>query len=120
MKSKSKTDHVDPAIAVNTLVTHRKLPLGIGCVSNITRSSIKVNFGMDATMQCKTSMLNVVDTTKCKTIPYSKFQSRILDAKSALNNCIVGNEVLHYVGIGWISIRVVTEDDLTKYPRVTH
>jgi hypothetical protein len=35
-----------------------------------------------------------------------------------LNNCIVGNELKEFVGIGWITIRVATEDDLKQYPRV--
>lgn len=120
MKNKTE-NNVAPAIAVNTLVTHKKLKtLGIGCVSKILSTSAKVNFGKDDTMKCKTSVLNVVDTTKCKNIPYSKFQSRMLHEKSKLDKCIVGNELLEYVGIGWISLRVVTEDDLTKYPRVVH
>jgi hypothetical protein len=103
----------------NDLVTHKKLrSLGIGCVSKVLKSSLKVNFGTDDVMTIKGSMLNPVDTSKCKTITFNEFRSRILLDKSTLNKAIVGNELLEYVGIGWITERVVTHDDLNKYPRV--
>jgi hypothetical protein len=31
---------------------------------------------------------------------------------------IIGNELKQYVGIGWVSQRVITMDDLKRYPRL--
>ena len=105
---------------VNDLVTHKKrTDLGIGCVSKVLKSSLKVNFGTYDVVTAKEPMLSPVDTSKCKTITYDEFRRRILSDKSQLNYAIVGNELLRYVGIGWITERVVTHEDLTKYPRVT-
>jgi len=30
----------------------------------------------------------------------------------------VGNELKHYVGIGWVTEKVITYNDLKLYPRV--
>jgi hypothetical protein len=104
---------------VNDLVTHKKLKsLGIGCVSKVLKSSLKVNFGTDDTITAKESMLVPVDTSLCKTITFQKYRTRILDDNGTLTRAIVGNELMHYVGIGWVSHGVVTPSDLTKYPRV--
>ncbi len=104
---------------VNTLVTHKKLKsLGIGCISKELSKSYKVNFGTSDVLTCKKDAVIVVDTSKCNTITYHEFKSRIINEKSTLTNAIVGNELLEYVGIGWITKRVVTLDDLKKYPRV--
>jgi len=107
-------------LEVNTLVRHKKLQsLGIGCVSKIFKNNIAVNFGIYDCIKTKESMLEVIDTSKCKTISLREFQSRILNDKSTLNDVILGNEVLHFVGIGWTTRKeVVTEEDLKKYPRV--
>ncbi len=105
----------------NTLVTHKKLgSLGIGCVSKIMSKKVKVNFGTDDTMTCDPKQLNVIDTTKCKTVSLRKFQSRILmsDKNNTIDTVILGNELKHFVGIGWTTQGVVTMDDLKKYPRV--
>ena len=106
-------------IVVNTLVRHKKLKsLNIGCVSNLMKSTVKVNWGLDDCSTHKPEDLEVVDTSKCKTVTVREFSSRILQDNSVLNDVIVGNEVKHYVGIGWVSRGVVTEADLKKYPRV--
>lgn len=104
----------------NTLVRHKQLrTLGIGCISKILGGKkYKVNFGTDDTMTCSEKMLIPVDTTKCKTVSLREYQERILIDKSKLDYVILGNEVRHFVGIGWMCNRVVTEDDLKKYPRV--
>jgi hypothetical protein len=102
-------------IKVNTLVTHIKLKsVGIGCVAKVLRKTLKVNFGTDDVMSCTPKMLSVVDTNHCKTVSFHEYRSRILSDKSKLDYCIVGNELQHFVGIGWITIRVVTLDDLKK------
>ena len=104
---------------INTLVRHKKLSsLGIGCVSKVLKSSVKVNFGTDDVMTCKLKTLQPVDTSKCKTILWQEYELRCIHHNSSLTRCIVGNEVKEFVGIGWITLNVVTEDDLTKYPRV--
>ncbi len=103
---------------VNTLVTHKNLAsLGIGCISKELKSSYRVNFGHVDVITVKKDNVVPVDVSGCKTIPFRKVRSRILDDKSKLEYVIIGNELCHYVGIGWISVRVVTMDDLKKYPR---
>lgn len=103
---------------VNTLVKHKKLKsLGIGCVSKVLESSVRVNFGLTDTFRCKPSSLEVIDTTNFPTIKYSEFRNRILQT-DGINYCIVGNELKQFVGIGWVTIKVVTIEDLKKYPRV--
>jgi hypothetical protein len=104
---------------VNTLVIHKKLKsLGIGCIAKELKSSYKVNFGLDDVMTCKKDSVEVIDTSKCKTVTFMEYRNRILSDKSTLNYCIVGNELKHFVGIGWLTRRVVTLEDLKKYPRV--
>jgi len=104
---------------VNTLVTHKKLKtLGIGCVSKILSKSVKVNFGTENVKTCKIDQLEIVDTSKCKTISFQEFKSRIINDKSTLEYVILGNELRHYVGIGWTTSRAITMSDLLKYPRV--
>ena len=103
---------------INTLVTHKKKNLGIGCISKEHKNNVTVNFGLYDTQKCKLADLNIVDLSECKTVSFSEFKNRILRDKSTLNDAIVGNEKKHYVGIGWVTDRVVTFDDLKKYPRV--
>ena len=105
---------------INTLVKHKKLnTLGIGCISKELKSSYKVNFGVTDVITCKKSMIEVVDTSNCKTIDFDEFRRMtICNSHDIPNYVIIGNELKQYVGIGWTSQRVVTEDDLIKYPRV--
>lgn len=103
---------------INTLVTHNKLNLGIGCISKEYKHDVGVNFGLNDTKKCKLSSLNIIDTNNCKTIPFHEYRNRIMLSNSILNNVIVGNELREFVGIGWTTTRVVTMSDLTKYPRV--
>jgi hypothetical protein len=103
----------------NTLVTHKKIQsLGIGCISKVLSKFVKVNFGLSDTKTCSTNQLNLVDVSNCKTVPFNDFRNRILQEKSDLNIVIVGNEVKEFVGIGWMTLRVVQLSDLLKYPRV--
>lgn len=103
---------------VNTLVRHKKLSnLGIGCVSKVLTKSIRVNFGTDDVKTCKIDQLELIDVSKCKTVDFREFTTRTLRDNGTLNYVIVGNELMHYVGIGWITTRVVTIDDLKIYPR---
>lgn len=105
----------------NTLVTHKKRSsLGIGCISKVMKNSLKVNFGTQDTVTCNPTMLNVIDTSDCKTMSFAEFNSKSITNgfKSGNVRVIIGNELKEYVGIGWITIRVVTYDDLKKYERV--
>lgn len=106
----------------NTLVTHNKLrTLGIGCISKIlSGGKVKVNFGTDDTMTCSIKALHEVDTSKCKTVDFNRYKRRVLMAKKDenFNIAIVGNELRHFVGIGWATVRVVNHEDLKKHPRV--
>jgi len=104
---------------INTIVKHKKLSkLGIGCVSKILSKSVRVNFGLDDTKTCKIEQLETIDTSKCKTISFRDYSHRVLNDKSKLEYAIVGNELKHFVGIGWLTQKVIEEDDLKKYPRV--
>jgi hypothetical protein len=104
---------------INTLVKHKKLKsLGIGCISKELKSSYKVNFGLHDVKTCKKDIIGVIDTSSCNTISFREFQNRILSDNSKLDYCILGNELKHYVGIGWVTLRVINEDDLKKHPRV--
>ena len=104
---------------VNTLVTHKKLKsLGIGCIAKELSKSYRVNFGIEDVLTCKKTAVEPVDTSACKTVSFQEFRSRIMSDKSTLDYAIVGNELKHYVGIGWLTERVVTEVDLKKFPRV--
>ncbi len=104
---------------VNALVLHKKhLSWGIGCISKELSKSYRVNFGLDSVKTCAKDAVTVIDTSECKTITLQEYSSRILSDKSTLSHCIVGNEVRHFVGIGWITIKVVSLEDLNKYPRV--
>ena len=105
---------------INTLVRHKKLTsLGIGCISKVRKSSYRVNFGMDDCITCKESILTPVDVSSAKTLPFDDFRRMsICNSKDLPKRVIIGNEVKEWVGIGWVSIGVVTENDLTKYSRV--
>ena len=103
----------------NTLVTHKKFKnLGIGCVSKILTKSVRVNFGTDSVKTCKEEQLILVDVSKCKTVSFNEYRTRILNDNSILNDVIIGNELRHYVGIGWCVVREIRIEDLTSYPRV--
>jgi len=103
---------------INTLVYHTKKDLGIGCISKEMKDSYKVNFGLVGSVAVKKDLATVIDTSKCKTITASQYRNRILDDNSTIDYAIVGNELRHYVGIGWITHRVIELSDLEKYPRV--
>jgi hypothetical protein len=105
---------------VNTLVTHKKLKsLGIGCISKVLKSSFKVNFGTSDVSTCKENMLEEIDTTECKTISFNELRSlSISNSKDLPEYVIIGNELKHWVGIGWVSQGVVSLSDLKKYKRV--
>jgi len=102
----------------NDLVTHKKLNIGIGCVAKVLSKTVEVNFGTDDVKTCSPKMLDLVDVRKCKTISYEKYRKTILSAASKPDMVILGNEVREYVGIGWLSLGVVTLEDLKLYPRV--
>ena len=105
---------------VNTLVRHKKLKsLGIGCISKVMKSSYKVNFGTEDVSTCKESMLIPIDTSKCKTITFKDFKRlSISNSKDLPEYVIIGNELKHWVGIGWVSHGVVKESHLKKYHRL--
>ncbi len=105
----------------NTLVTHKKLSsLGIGCVSRIFKKKVRVNFGMDDVIDISPSELLPVDTSNCMTISMADARriSRGIEKQGDPLTIIIGNELKQYVGIGWVSQRVITMDDLKRYPRL--
>ena len=105
---------------INQLVIHKQRDLGIGCIVKELKNSYKVNFGLNDCKTVNKDMVRVIDTSKCKTVTFQEFRSRIIEKNSELNHVIVGNELKHYVGIGWITTKVVNDEDLHKYPRVIY
>jgi hypothetical protein len=105
---------------VNSLVKHNKCKsLGIGCISKKLSGKFKVNFGLTDVITCSLSSLTEIDTTNCTTIELHKLNRLTIgNSKELPPYVIMGNELRHYVGIGWVTHRVVTEDDLKKFPRV--
>lgn len=102
---------------VNTLVRHKSF--GIGCVSKKLSNKVKVNFGLYDVKTCVVSSLQEIDVTDCKTIDLSEMNRLTIgDSKDIPPYVIVGNELRHYVGIGWVTHRVILDSDLKKYPRV--
>ena len=106
---------------VNTLVTHKRYnKLGIGCVANVVSNGkkLKVNFGTENVLVCQPKTLKEVDVSECKTISFQDLRRKTLTNTVDLEYVIIGNEVKQWVGIGFVSCGVVTEDDLKKYFRV--
>lgn len=104
---------------VNSLVIHNKFgAFGVGCISKVLSKHYIVSFGHSDVKKCLKESVTVLDTSYCKTIDYDTFKRRILSDKSELRDCIVGNLLYHYVGIGWTSLRPITFEDLKVYPRV--
>lgn len=102
---------------VNTLVKHKTL--GIGCVSKKLSNRVKVNFGLYDVKTCGLSSLQEIDTAGCKTIEISELNRLTIgNSQDIPPYVIVGNELRHYVGIGWVTHRIIVESDLKKYPRV--
>jgi hypothetical protein len=79
----------------NTLVIHRKLNLGIGCVSKVMSKSVKVNFGLYDVKTCNPEALKLVDITHAKTITFSQYKNKVMmnPNDSTPDYVIVGNEV---------------------------
>lgn len=103
----------------NVLVRHKKLKtLGIGCISRVLKRHVVVNWGFHYAAKHLPSVLETVDVSGCKTMSFAKFRSITISNPPEDHTVIVGNELKHYVGIGWVTHRVVTPDDLKKYPRV--
>jgi len=103
---------------INTLVLHKSKDLGIGCISKELKNSYRVNFGLNDCKTVKKDMVTVIDTSKCKTVTLKEYSSRIMNCDETLNYVIVGNELRHFVRIGWITTRVIEISDLKKYRRV--
>jgi len=102
---------------VNSLVTHKKFDLGIGCIAKVLKNSVQVNFGKDDVKTCKKTALTIIDTSKCKTIDFKDLQTEALVNSDKLGIVIIGNVVHRWVGIGMVAEKVVTIDDLRKYRR---
>lgn len=105
---------------VNTLVTHKNFPeWGIGCISKELSKTYHINFGKFDNKSVKKELVDIVNTSNCRTISHEEVKYRIFSSKAVLDDIVIlGNEVKEYVGIGWITLRVVTLDDLNNYPRV--
>lgn len=106
-------------LEVNDLVEHKKGRFkGIGCVAKAKRNGLEVNHGTDEVMVCKAELLEKVDTSDCTEMTMVEFRAQNIGGNPKHDTVIIGNEVKHYVGIGWVSNGVVTREDFKKYPRI--
>ena len=103
---------------VNTLVKHKKLNLGIGCISRVLKNSVKVNFGETSIKTCKAELLEKIDTSKCQTIDWDIIRRKIFLKEDDIPDIIIGNELKQWVGFGFVTKRVITLADLKNYQRV--
>lgn len=70
-------------------------------------------------MKCSKEALKIIDTSECKELPFDDFKRMsVTNSKDLPEHVIIGNELKHWVGIGWVTVRVVNFEDLKKYPRV--
>lgn len=105
-------------LTTNTLVYHkRNKNWGIGCIADVMSKHYKVNFGTDDVKKVTFSMVEPIDTSKCRTIKYSDFR-RMTITNTVTEKIIIGNELKEYVGIGWLTLRVIKPEDLEKYARL--
>lgn len=102
---------------MNDLVVHVRRDLGIGCVARVRGGRAVVNFGLRGSISCKPELLRLVPTDGCATCTAREYSDRVL-RDAGPDRVIVGNELRQFVGIGWITERVVTEADLLAYPRL--
>ena len=108
---------IEEVWGTNTLVRHKKLKtLGIGYIAKKKWKSYEVNWGTDDVKLCKQESLELVDVSKCNTVSWNVVRNKIITQQGP-DIVIVGNELKEYVGIGWVTLRAITEDDLKKYPR---
>lgn len=106
-------------MVINTFVELKGLPfLGIGCVSKVLKKTVRVNFGTDDCIILDPKQLVLVDVSKTETITFQEFQTMSMANAVRTPALIIGNEVKEWVGIGWISKRIVTKQDLLKLKRV--
>jgi len=105
---------------VNDLVYHKHRRLrGIGCISKVLKTKVKVNFGLDGEFTYNPSDLVLIDTSKTKTISFEDFKRMsFINSKKLPEYVIVGNEVRKWIGISWVATRVVKEEDLKTLKRV--
>lgn len=100
------------------LVTSKKNEFsGIGCVAKFLKKNVRVNHGTDAVMTCNPKNLSPVDVSMSTKITFSELHRlSFVNSNKLPKRIIIGNEVREYVGIGWVSLGVVTPEDLKKYP----
>ena len=94
---------------LGSLIKHEQY--GIGQVLKVLTKAVKAKFGLNneyiVTIQPKD--LVELDTNGVKRMTY-------FEATKYTDDIIVGNLIKNYVGIGWITIRIVNENDLLKFP----
>lgn len=104
---------------INTLVRHKKRSsLGIGCVSKVMKKNLKINFGTDDCVTTSPDDVEAIDTSGCKTIPLAELRRMTFTNSVGNEKIILGNELKQWVGIGWVTVRVIKEEDLKSYRRV--
>lgn len=107
-------------LKINTLVLHKRFPqLGIGCIVKVLKKKVHVNFGMEEkAVKMDQGDLVSIDTSGCRIITPNEYRRISMGGGGQDNTIIIGNALHQYVGIGWVALRVVTHNDLKKYPRL--
>lgn len=96
----------------NTLVKHKHLKsLGIGVVSRTLKSSIEVTFGENDIRKLKPEELRQIDASKIKTVSFADVKNRMSKDKYYIHK----NVLAQLVGISWIFIRNISEEDLEQF-----
>jgi len=105
---------------VSTLVRDKKSEYsGIGCVYKKLKNHSYTKWGENSQAKMPDGRLEIVDTSMCGKIEFEKFRGMLaINSKDLPPRVIIGNEVVEYVGIGSITIKVVEESDLSKYPMI--
>ena|ERR1035437_9874082 len=100
---------------IKALVTHKHLKsLGIGIVSEKMKKSFRVKFGQNDVRKFHSEFIRFIDTSKSKFVSMDEIKQKAVKN----DNAIFENCLKQYSGSEWMFIRIITEEDLEKYPRV--
>jgi hypothetical protein len=102
---------------VNTLV--RKSGMNrIGVICRVLKRSVEVRWDQEHFEKVKPESLERVNVAGCRTISFTDFKRQTMLNTVKENRVILGNELKEYVGIGWLTNRLINEEDLLSFPRV--
>lgn len=100
------------------LVTHREFTkMGIGVVGKHLKVNVRVVWSGGRILNVSPEDLTTVDVSRCETMTHQEYIDRFLKSDGT-RYAILGNQLMEYVGIGWMRSRYITAEDLQNYPRV--